>query len=80
MLVLPDALDQVNHVEAHLDRVVGMEPVCMGHSGYTVVAVSKDLDPHAVVFLSGGDLMISARASIGSQRPGHRRRSCHIKL
>ena len=44
--------DDVDHGEAHADRVGGVVFVRGGDSADAVVAVTKDLDPHAVTLLS----------------------------
>ena len=44
-------LDELDHVEAHVDAVAGVLGVGQGHAGHAVVAVAQDLDPQAVVLL-----------------------------
>ena len=48
---LPDSLDSFTHVQAHLHTVLGVLGQRDGQPGHTVVAVSQDLDPHALVLL-----------------------------
>ena len=44
-------LDELDHVEAHVDAVSGVFRVGQGHARHAVVAVTQDLDPKAVVLL-----------------------------
>ena len=44
-------LDELDHVEAHVDAVAGVFGVGQGHARHAVVAVTQDLDPKAVVLL-----------------------------
>ena len=44
-------LDELDHVEAHVDAVAGVLGVGQGHARHAVVAVTQDLDPKAVVLL-----------------------------
>ena len=44
-------LDELDHVEAHVDAVAGVFRVGQGHARHAVVAVTQDLDPKAVVLL-----------------------------
>lgn len=46
--------DGVNHVQAHLHTAVGMVCLGLGQARHTVITVSQDLDPSAVVLLSVG--------------------------
>ena len=48
---VPDVRDEVDHVEAHLDAVVSVTRIRNWNPGHAVVAVTQDLDPHAVVSL-----------------------------
>lgn len=48
-----DLLDGLAHVQPHLHTVPGVSGQRHGQARYTVVAVTKDLDPHALVGLQG---------------------------
>ena len=44
-------MDQVDHVEAHLDGVDGVAGVRDRHPAHAVVAITQDLDPHTTSLL-----------------------------
>lgn len=51
MTVGTNSLDGFAHVQPHLDAVLSVFGQRDGQPGHTVVAVPKDLDSHALVFL-----------------------------
>lgn len=51
MIAGTDSLDGFTHVQAHFDAVLGMFRQRDRQPGHAVVAISKDLDSHAFVFL-----------------------------
>ena len=50
-LTIKTLLDGLNHPQPHSDCVTGMVWSGYGQPRHTVVTVSKDLDPHALVLL-----------------------------
>jgi hypothetical protein len=58
--------DGINHVQPHLHAAVGMVSLGLGEARHTVVAVSQDLDPTAVVLLQGGKAHMVSQGSIAA--------------
>ncbi len=46
-----NSLDGVNHVQSHLDGVLGVVVARVGQAAHAVVAVAQDLDAQAFVIL-----------------------------
>ena len=51
VVLAPHVLDELDHVEAHVDAVAGVLGVGQRHPRHAVVAVAQDLDPKAAVLL-----------------------------